>query len=43
MDDSILALVYRRKKDYETQISTFCCGCYRNCEIYGMLMEQKYT
>ena len=42
VDDSSLALIYQRKSDYETQINVFCCEHYRKCEIFRMLMENKY-
>ena len=41
IDDSILALVFHNRKDYETQMTVFCCAHYRNCEIYRLLL-QKY-
>lgn len=40
IDDSSLALIYRRKRDYETQITVFCCEHYEKCEVYRMLMEK---
>ena len=42
VDKSTLALVYCRKRDYETQLRVFCCEHYKKCEIYRMLMEAKY-
>lgn len=42
VDKSILALIYRRRKDYDTQLSVFCCEYYKKCEIFRMLMEAKY-
>ena len=42
VDDSSIALIYRRKADYEVQMHTFCQNKYKNCEIYRMLMEMKY-
>ena len=42
VDKSTLALIYCRKKDYETQLRVFCCDHYKNCEVYRMLMETKY-
>lgn len=42
VDDSSLALIYCRKKDYISQLSVFCCEHYKKCEIYRMLMENKY-
>lgn len=41
VDKSTLSLTFHRKKDYETQLSVFCCEHYKNCEIYSVLM-QKY-
>ena len=40
IDDSSLALIYHNKHDYETQINTFCCQYYINCEVYRMLMDK---
>ena len=40
IDESSLALIYRRKRDYEAQIMNFCCEHYGNCEIYRMLMDK---
>ena len=40
IDDSSLAPIYHRKKDYETQIVNFCCEHYKKCEVYRMLMEK---
>lgn len=42
VDKSTLALSFNRKKDYETQLIVFCCEHYKKCEIYRMLMENKY-
>lgn len=42
VDESSLALIYFRRKDYEKQLSVFCCEHYKKCEIYRMLMENKY-
>ena len=40
VEDCSLALIYRRKSDYEKQIDVFCCEYYKNCEVYRMLMEK---
>jgi predicted metal-binding transcription factor (methanogenesis marker protein 9) len=37
-----LALTFRRRNDYDTQLGVFCCEHYKKCEIYRMLMENKY-
>ncbi len=42
VDDSSTALIFHRKADYETQMRVFCCEHYKKCEIYRMLMENKY-
>ena len=42
VDKSTLALTYRRKRDFDTQLGVFCCEYYKKCEIYRMLMEAKY-
>ena len=41
-EDSSLALIYKHKADYETQIAAFCCEHYEKCEVYRLLMENKY-
>ena len=41
-EDSSLALIYRQKQDYERQINTFCCSHYTKCEVYRILMREKY-
>lgn len=38
---SKLQSYFRRKKDYQTQIIKFCCGCYWNCEMCAAL-DKKY-
>lgn len=40
VDGSTLALIYRQKADYETQIKVFCCEHYRKCEVYRLLMAK---
>ena len=40
VEDSKLILKFTRRKDYETQISVFCCEHYDKCEVYRMLMEK---
>ena len=42
VDKSTLALTYRQRADFDTQLRVFCCEYYKNCEIYRMLMEAKY-
>lgn len=42
VDKSTLALTYRHRTDYDTQLGVFCCEHYKKCEIYRMLMEAKY-
>lgn len=39
-ETSGITLWYKKKTDYETQISTFCCEHYKKCEIYGVLIEK---
>lgn len=40
VEDSTLALNYRNRKDFYTQMETFCCRHFVKCEIYRMLMEK---
>lgn len=42
VDRSTLALTFRSKTDYDTQLGVFCCEHYKKCEIYRILMETKY-
>lgn len=42
VDNSSLALIYQKRRDYETQMGVFCCEHYKRCEVYRMLMEAKY-
>ena len=42
VDKSTLALTYRHRCDYDTQLSVFCCEHYKNCEVYRMIMDAKY-
>lgn len=42
VDKSSLALIYCRKRDYETQLRVFCCDHYKKCEVYLSLMRYKY-
>lgn len=42
IDRSTLALTYRHRKDYDTQLCVFCCEHYKKCEVYRMIMEAKY-
>ena len=39
-DGSSLAMLFRSREDYDTQIRVFCCEKYENCEVYRMLMEK---
>ena len=41
-DGSIILQRYSKKKDWECQVRTFCCEHWVKCEIYRMLMENKY-
>jgi hypothetical protein len=43
IDDSSVALIFHKREDFEKQIEIFCCKHYKNCEIYRMLMENKYA
>ena len=40
IDNSALALIYHKKKDYEIQMDTFCCKHYDRCEVHGLLMAK---
>lgn len=42
VDGSSLSIYFSKRADYETLMSVFCCQHYEKCEIYRMLMENKY-
>ena len=37
VDKSTLALTYRHRTDYDTQLWVFCCEHYKKCEVYSIL------
>lgn len=39
-ENSTLALNYKRKRDFNIQLETFCCIHFPKCEVYRMLMEK---
>ena len=42
VDKSTLALTFRLRSDYDTQLGVFCCEHYKKCEVYNMIMAAKY-
>lgn len=42
IDGSHITLSYRRSRDQRQQLEIFCCEHYKKCEIYRMLMRDKY-
>ena len=42
VEDSTLKWIFKYKKDLKKQMNIFCCDCYKNCEVYRMLMDAKY-
>lgn len=40
IDGSSLALIYHNRRDYETQLNTFCCKHFQKCEVYRLLIEK---
>ena len=40
VDRSTLALTFRKRLDYDTQLGVFCCEHYKKCEVYEMLMKK---
>lgn len=42
VSDSSVALIFHNRQDYEKQMDVFCCHCFKNCEVYRMLMTEKY-
>lgn len=43
VDKSCIAVRFYERKPYETQIRTFCCEHFTNCEIYRAVMDAKYA
>ena len=37
VDNSTLALTYRQREDYDTQLGVFCCEHFKRCEVYAIL------
>ena len=42
VDDSYISWKFKNRENFRQQMDIFCCDCYKNCEIYRMLMESKY-
>lgn len=42
VDDSSLTLSYIYSKDYRSQMDIFCCGAFESCEVFRMLIRDKY-
>ena len=40
IDKSSIALIYLTRRDYDIQLTNFCCEHYKKCEIYRVLMEK---
>jgi len=40
--NSTVSINFQRRPDFRTQMKTFCCDKYKNCEIFRMIMENKY-
>lgn len=40
IDKSSIALIYLTRRDYDIQLTTFCCEHYKKCEVYKMLMDK---
>ena len=38
-DGTRISWEFDRKEDKDTQMRVFCCGKYKNCEVYRMLKE----
>ena len=43
VEKSVISTTFRRRDDFMTQVETFCCKHYDKCEIYRMLMREKYA
>ena len=42
VEDSLINWKFKTKQSFRQQMEIFCCQYYENCEIYRMLMENKY-
>ena len=42
IDRSHITLSYHNGRDQRKQLEVFCCEHYKKCEIYRMLMRDKY-
>ena len=42
IDRSHITLSYQYGRDQRRQLEVFCCEHYKKCEIYRMLMKDKY-
>ena len=42
IDRSHITLSYQNGRDQRKQLEVFCCEPYKKCEIYRMLMRDKY-
>ena len=42
VEDSYINWKFKKKENFQQQLHIFCCEYYKNCEIYRMLMENKY-
>jgi len=42
IDRSHITLSYQNGRDQRKQLEVFCCEHYKKCEIYRMLMRNKY-
>lgn len=40
IDKSSIALIYLTRRDYDIQLTTFCCEHYKKCEVYRVLTEK---
>lgn len=42
VEKSNLAWLFKRRRDFNLQMSVFCCEHYKKCEIYRAVMAAKY-
>lgn len=42
VDNSTLSINFQKRPDFRRQMEVFCCDQYKKCEIYCLLMENKY-
>ena len=42
INGATVSINFQSRRDFKNQMTVFCCEHYTKCEIYRMLMENKY-